>query len=213
MLTIHHLGISQSDRIIWLCEELGLPYDMKRYERDADTKLTPPAYRDLHPGWTAPIITDGDVTLGESGAIIEYIIGKYGNSRLSVAPGSPDFANYLYWLHFANGSMMGAGILAFCLQCLEIEPQNETVRGLRDRYDRGFRMAEQRLAVVPYFAGADFTAADIIMLFPLTTMRLFVPRPLDDAPNIRAYLQRIGARPAFQRAMAKAEPGMPPALT
>ena len=211
MLTIHHLGISQSDRIVWLCEELELPYEFIRYERTA-TNLTPPAYRALHPAGTAPVITDGAVTLGESGAIIEYIIGKYGNGRLGAGPQSPEFADYLYWLHYANGSFMSAGLVTFCLAVLNVDPANETVRDINKRYARGFAMVEQRLGTVPYLAGARFTAADIIMLFPLTTMRLFTPLDLAAFPNIRAYLQRIGARPALQRMIAKIAPDPAPPL-
>ncbi len=211
MLTIHHLGISQSDRIVWLCEELGLPYEFIRYERTA-AKLTPPAYRALHPSGTAPVITDDGMALAESGAIIEYIIGKYGNGRFRVGPESPDFANYLYWLHYANGSMMASGNMTFCLAKLGIDPDDETVRDIRDRFVRGYPMAEQRLGAAPFFAGSDFTAADIIMMFPLSTMRLFTPFDLANFPNIRAYLQRIGARPAFKRAMAKIEPDPAPPL-
>ena len=207
MLTVHHLGISQSDRIVWLCEELEIPYTFIRYERTA-VNLTPPAYRALHPSGTAPVITDGGVTLAESGAIIEYIIARHGQGRLGIGPGSPDFADYLYWLHYANGSFMGAGMLAFCLGVLNVVPANETVRDLSTRYARGFAMAEQRLAAAPYFAGAQFTAADIIMLFPLTTMRVFAPRDISGYPNILAYLKRIGERPTFKRAMEKADPGM-----
>ena len=211
MLTVHHLGISQSDRIVWLCEELEIPYKFVRYERTA-INLTPPAYRALHPGGTAPVITDGGVTLAESGAIIEYIIARYGQGRLSVGPDSPDFADYLYWLHYANGSFMGAGLVTFCLGVLNIVPANETVRDINTRYARGFGMAEQRLGAAPWFAGAQFTAADIIMLFPLTTMRLFTPFDLAAFPNIRAYLQRIGARPALQRMIAKVAPDPAPPL-
>ena len=211
MLTVHHLGISQSDRIVWLCEELEIPYNFIRYERTA-VNLTPPAYRALHPSGTAPVITDGGVTLAESGAIIEYIIARHGQGRLGIGPGSPDFTDYLYWLHYANGSFMGAGMLAFCLGVLNVVPANETVRDLSTRYARGFAMAEQRLAAAPYFAGAQFTAADIIMLFPLTTMRLFTPMDLAAFPHIRAYLQRIGARPALQRMIAKIAPDPAPPL-
>lgn len=212
MLTVHHLGISQSDRIVWLCEELEIPYKLLRYDRHPDTKLTPESYRALHPSWTAPVITDGTMALAESGAIIEYIIAKYGQGRFGVGPDSPDFADYLFWLHYANGSMMSGGILDFSLALLGIETDNETVRGLRGRYDRGFTMAEQRLGVAPYFAGSAFTAADIIMFFPLTTMRLFTPRDLAPYPNIRGYLHRVADRPAYQRAMKKADPDLPPAI-
>ena len=211
MLTVHHLGISQSDRIVWLCEELEIPYNFIRYERTA-VNLTPPAYRALHPSGTAPVITDGDRTLAESGAIIEYVIAKHGQGRFAVGPDSPDFADYLYWMHYANGSFMAGGILTFSIGVLQVEPESETVRDINSRYARGFDMVEQRLAKSRYLAGEEFTAADIIMVFPLTTMRLFTPLDLGAYPNIRAYLQRIGARPGFQRMVAKIAPDPAPPL-
>jgi len=103
MLTVHHLGISQSDRIVWLFEELRIPYELIRYERDPVTRLAPESYKALHPAGTAPVITDGDLVLGESGAIIDYIVARYGNDRLTLSADHPDFAHYLYWYHFANG--------------------------------------------------------------------------------------------------------------
>jgi glutathione S-transferase len=103
MLTVHHLGISQSERIVWLCEELEIPYRLERYDREGGRGRAPAAYKALHPAGTAPVITDGDVVLAESGAIVEYIIQEHGNGRLSVAKGQPNFADYLFWFHFANG--------------------------------------------------------------------------------------------------------------
>lgn len=213
MLTVHHLGISQSDRIVWLCEELGIDYTFKRYERDAETKLAPPEYRALHPFGTAPVITDGDLALAESGAIIEYIVAKYGDGKLAIGKDDPAFADYLFWLHFANASMMPAGMVDMVIAMLGAENIGETLDSLRDRGNRAFALVEQHLGAHDYFAGDRFTAADIIMLFPLTTMRVFVPRDLAPYPNLRAYLQRIGVRPAFQRAMKKADPDLPPQLT
>src|SRR5215475_6998276 len=102
MLTVHHLGRSQSERVVWLCEELGVPYELKRYARDAVTMLAQADYKALHPIGAAPVITDGDLVLAESGAVVEYIIAKYGNGRLALRAGDPDLAQYLYWFHFAN---------------------------------------------------------------------------------------------------------------
>jgi glutathione S-transferase len=211
LLTVHHLGISQSDRIVWLCEELEIPYDFVRYERTA-INLTPPAYRALHPSGTSPVITEGDLTLAESGAIIEYIIARHGQGRFSVGPDSPDFADYKYWMHYANGSFMAGGILAFSIGVLNVIPENGTIRDINTRYARGFDMVEKHLATSPFLAGAEFTAADIIMLFPLTTMRLFTPMDLGPFPHIRAYLQRISARPGFQRMVTKISPDPAPPL-
>lgn len=212
MLTVHHLGISQSDRIVWLCEELGIDYEFKRYERDPETRLAPAEYRALHPFGTAPVISDGELVLGESGAIIEYIITKYGGGRLALDPGNPSYADYLFWFHFANGSFMPGAMLDMLRASGQLGA-GEISEAMLDRYNRAYAMVEARLGQAPFFAGAEFTAADIIMLFPLTTMRAFVPRNLEPYPNIRDYLVRIGARPAFRRAMAKADPQMPPFLT
>ena len=213
MLTVHHLGVSQSDRIPWLCEELEIPYRLVRYERDPVTRMAPPEYKALHPFGTAPIITDGDVVLGESGAIIEYITARHGGGRLTLGPEHRDFADYLFWFHFANGSFMPSASIDFVVSSLGTSEETSVSRALRDRLARSYDMIEQRLGSVPYLAGDAFTAADIITLFPLTTMRMFAPRDITPYPNIRAYLQRIGQRPAYQRAAAKADPDLPPNLS
>jgi len=211
MLTVHHLGISQSERIVWLCEELGIPYELKRYDRDATTRLAPAEYKALHPMGTAPVITDGSVVLAESGAVMEYIIGKYGHGRLAVGPDKPNFADYLFWFHFANGSMMPSQMAG--LGAKPGAEESPRQRFMRERADRGWAMVEERLGQVPYLAGQEFTAADIITLFPLTTMRAFVPRDISKYPNILAYLKRIGERPAYRRAMEKGDPQMTPMLS
>jgi len=213
MLTVHHLGISQSERIVWLCEELGLPYELRRYDRDPQTQLAPSDYRALHPFGTAPVITDGELVLAESGAIIEYLLAKHGGSTLAVASGEPEFADYLFWFHFANGSLMPSLIADLFVARLGEAADPALVRAMQARSQRAFAMIERRLGEVDYFAGQRFTAADIIMLFPLTTLRYFLRRELTQFPSLRAYLARIGARPAYQRAMRKAEPGMTPLLS
>jgi glutathione S-transferase len=212
MITVHHLGISQSDRIVWLCEELAIPYRLIRYERDPKTQLAPPEYRALTPFGTAPVITDGDLTLGESGAIIEYLIAKHGGGRLAVGPDRPEFAQYLFWFHFANGSLMPSSMVDLVTRRLGVDARDELIGALRDRSERAYTLVENRLAQVPYFAGDEFTAADIIMLFPLTTMRAFVPRDLSGSPHTRKYLKRIAERPAYRRAMAAADPKFTPPL-
>jgi glutathione S-transferase len=205
MLTIHHLGISQSDRVVWLAEELGLDYALKRYDRDPVTRLAPAAYKALHPAGTAPVITDGGMTLAESGTIFEYILRTYGDGRLERRPGAPGYADYLYWLHAATGSVMPAMMIDLVLAIAGIE--GDVAAALKARGDNAFRMLEARLGEAPYLAGDDFTAADVMNLFPLTTGQAFVPRDLGPFPNIRAYVERLIARPAYRRAMAKAEPG------
>lgn len=213
MLTLHHLGISQSERIVWLCEELGVEYELVRYDRDPETRLAPAAYKALHPMGIAPVITDGDLVLGESGAIIEYIIAKYGNGHLAIGPEQAGFPAYLFWLHFANATLMPSIMTQLVANKLDADPTNPIVHSLADRGSKGFAMMEERLGMAQFLAGAEFSAADIMTVFALTTMRAFVPRDLGFYPNITAYLGRIGERPAYQRAMAKCDPGMTPMLS
>lgn len=211
MLTVHHLGISQSDRIVWLCEELELPYKLVKYDRDPATGGGPAAYKALSPFGTAPVIVDGDRVLGESGAVIEYIIHRHGGGRLAVAPDQPNYADYLYWLHFANASLMSAGMVELGFIFAGVNG-SEAAPGIVSRGDRAFNVVEQRLSEAPYFAGDEFTAADIIMQFPLTTMRMFVPRDISPYPNLKRYLARIVERPAFKRALAAGDPGLTPKI-
>jgi glutathione S-transferase len=211
MLTVHHLGISQSERIVWLCEELGIPYELKVYDRDPVTRLAPAAYKALHPVGTAPIITNGDVVLPESGAIIEYIIGKYGHGRLAVGPEAVNFADYLFWFHFANASMLPRQSVLMGAQAAGAE-ESPRAKFMRARAVQAWDLVEARLGAVPYFAGADFTAADVIMGFALTTMRAWAPVDIANRSNILAYLKKIGERPAYKRAMEKGDPAMTPML-
>ncbi|MGI4859861.1 MAG: glutathione S-transferase family protein [Janthinobacterium lividum] len=213
MLTLHHLGISQSERIIWLCEELNLPYELKRYPRDPVTILAPPELKALHPLGTAPIITDGPLVLAESGAIIEYLLAKYGDGRLAPAPSAPEFADYLYWFHFANGTLQPAMARNMSMRRLDLPANNPVLTGVQARLTHAFNLVESRLAAVPYFAGSDLTAADIAIVFSLTTMRHFLPMSLAPYPHTLAYLQRIGGRDAYQRAMRHGDPELTPMLT
>jgi len=213
MLTIHHLGHAQSERIVWLCEELGVPYALKLYQRDPVTILSPPELRALHPLGTAPVIEDDGLLLAESAAITEYIILKHGDGRLRLGPEHPDFAAYLYWFHFANGNLqpvMGRLMIVGRVGLAADHPVQMAVQG---RLDRVMALLEARLGAADYLAGEAFTAADIMSVFSLTTMRLFQPVDLLAYPNILAYLQRIGARPAYRRAMAKSDPDLTPMLT
>ena len=204
------MGSPQSERIVWLCEELGLDYELKRYERRADNRLAPDDYKALHPMGIAPVITDGDFVLGESGAICDYICARYGGGRLTPSPDDPDFADHLFWFHWSNGTFMTTLMMQLVLAGGEGNPAALFVG---DRSRRGWAMVEERLGQAPFFGGANLTTADIMMVYCLTTSRAFRGAPLDGHPNLLAYLARIGARPAYQRAMAKAEPGMTPMLT
>ncbi|HEX2591030.1 MAG TPA: glutathione S-transferase [Rhizomicrobium sp.] len=210
MLTVHHLGISQSERIVWLCEELGIDYAFKRYDRRADNRLAPDEYKALHPMGIAPVITDDDLVLGESAAICDYICAKYGDGRLTPKPNDPDFADHLFWFHWSNGTFMTTLMMQLVLAGGgEGNPASVFVN---DRSQRGWAMVEKRLGEVQFFGGKNLTTADIMMVYCLTTSRAFRNISIDGFPNLKAYLARIGARPAYQRAMAKAEPGMPPML-
>jgi glutathione S-transferase len=212
MLTIHHLGRSQSERIHWLCEELGLDYKLVHHTRDAKTMLSPPSLKALHPLGAAPLIEDDGVLLAESGAIVEYILGKYGQGRLAFGPQSPEYATYLYWLHFANGTLQPAMGRNMIVSRLNLPADNPLAGAMRSRLDRALRFLDARLAEAPYLAGETFTAADVMTVFSLTTMRLFYPADLSPYPAILAYLQRIGERPGYKRAMDKGDPGFKPLL-
>ena len=213
MLTLHHLNDSRSQRILWLLEELGTPYEMKRYQRDAQTRLAPPELKAVHPLGKSPVITDGDVRIGESGAIVDYIIARNGNGRLTLGADDLGFAQFLYWFHFANGTLQANLGRLMILNRLKLADDNPILLATRARVDRAFDLVEARTREAEYLAGRAFTTADIMMGFPLTTMRYFQPYDLARCPNIIGYLARIGARPAYRRAMEKGDPGMALLLT
>jgi glutathione S-transferase len=213
MLTVHHLGKSQSERVVWLCEELGVPYELKRYERDPVTVLAPPEYRALHPIGAAPVVADGDLVLAESGAITEYIIAKHGGGRLALGPDHPDFAAYLYWFHFANGTLQPVMGRSSLLRRAGTPDDHPAALFVQERLGRALGLVEARLGEAEHFAGREFTAADIMAVFSLTTMRYFAPVDLAPYPAILSYLRRIGARDAYRRAMEKGDLGMALLLT
>lgn len=215
MLTVHHLGKSQSERIIWLCEELGIPYALKLYARAP--VLAPDDYRALHPIGSAPVITDiaadgREITLAESAAVVEYIIVKHGNGRLTVPPDDPAWPDYLYWFHFANGTLQPAFMRLLITGRFNPPADHPTLKLGQARMERILGFMDTRLGQVPFLAGDQLTAADIMTVFSLTTMRYFQPYDLAPWPCILQYLVRIGARPAYQRAMLKGDPGMKPLL-
>ena len=211
MLTVHHLRLSQSERIVWLCEELGIDYEVKLYNRREDNNLAPDEYKALHPMGIAPVITDGEFVLGESGAIIDYIVAKYAPDT-PLVPGAdhPDFADHLFYLHWANATFMTNGMMA--LVATRMTGASELPPFVADRLAKSWTIVEKRLGEADYFGGSQLTTADIMMGFQLTTSRAMSGMSIDHMPNLKAYLKRIGERPAYQAAMAKAEPGMPPKL-
>ena len=209
MLIVHHLRISQSERVVWLCEELGLDYELKLYNRDPETRLAPPELKSIHPMQVAPVIEDGDLVLGESGAIVDYIIGKYApDTALVPGPDHPDFADHLYWYHFANATFMTNGMMQIAVNAVGADMPPPLMK----RVTNAWEQIERRLGEAEYFGGSHLTTADIMMAFQLTTSRAFNNMTIDHMPNLKAYLQRIGSREAYQRAMAKCEPGFPPKL-
>lgn len=207
MITIHHLGVSQSDRIVWLMEELGLPYELKWYDRGSDF-LAPPEYRGLHPAGTAPIITDGDLVMAESTAIVEYISQRYGGGKLSVQASDPDYPHYLYWMQF-NNNLQSALFIKLAVQSAGVEPGADNIMMTTTlRREEGlYRALEQRLGESDYLGGPQFSCADIMSMFNLTSLGMLGARAIDEGlPNTRAYVERVTARPAYQKAMAIAGP-------
>jgi glutathione S-transferase len=212
MLTIHHLGHSQSERIVWLCEELGIPYELRHYQRDAVTRLSPPELKALHPLGAAPLIEDDGLLLAESAAIVEYIIARHGGGRLRFELGHPDYPAYLYWFHFSNGNLQPVIGRLMMVNRAGLPADHPVQASVQVRLDRVMQIVDARLREASYFAGREFTAADIMSVFSLTTMRLFQPVDLRPYPGILSYLQRIGERPAYRRAMAKGDPDLVPML-
>ncbi|AIQ99570.1 glutathione S transferase [Citrobacter freundii] len=212
MITIYHLGVSQSERVVWLCEELGLAYALRRFERDPMTRLAPPEYKSISPTRTSPVVRDGDIVLSESGAIMEYLIHRHGGGRLAVAPEHANYPVYLFWFHFANSSLTAMEMARMMLVAAGGRDGEGSLAFAEERIDTAFGLVENQLGRTAHIAGEAFTAADIMLLFPLTTMRHFMPKDLAGYPNILGYLKRIGEREAYRRAMAKADPGMLPLL-
>lgn len=212
MLKIHHLGHSQSERIVWLCEELALPYELVHYTRDPVTGLSPPELKALHPLGAAPLIEDGDLLLAESAAIVEYIIVKHGAGRLKLGPDHADYAAFLYWFHFSNGNLQPAMGRLMMISRANLSGDDPVLTSVRARLDKVLSLLEARLSEAPCLAGQQFTAADIMSVFSLSTMREFQPIDLTRYPGIRAYLRRIGERPAYRRAMSSGDPDLTPIL-
>ena len=214
LIILHHLNHSRSQRILWLLEELELDYDIQYYERDPETMLAPPTLRQVHPLGKSPVITDGDLTLAESGAIIEYLIDRYGGGRLAPLPETPERLRYRYWLHYAEGSAMPPLLLKLVFDRLEQEPLPFFIKPIAQlisnrvkssfitpQITQHFDYVEAELGKNLWFVSDDFTAADIQMSFPIELVGMDVSRP-----NLIAYLNRIHIRPAYQRALERGGP-------
>lgn len=218
MVIVHHLENSRSQRVLWLLEELGVPYEVRRYERNKETMLAPPELRAVHPLGKSPVITDGGVTVAESGAIVEYLVEHYGNGRLIPAPGTPERLRYTYWLHYAEGSAMPPLLLKLVFDRLEVAPMpffiKPVARAIAGRAKRSFiepqiklhlDYMENELGKATWFAGNEMTAADIQVSFPLEAADARAGLA-PGRPKLAAFLQRIHARSAYQRALEKGGP-------
>lgn len=218
MITVHHLNNSRLQRVLWLLEELGVSYEVIKYERDPDTMLAPPTLLRIHPLGKSPVITDASLTLAESGAIIEYLVERYGRGRLIPPSGTPECLRYTYWLHFAEGSGMPPLLLKLIFDQIPKTRMpffaKPVARGISKKVlamlvepnlKRQFDFMEAELGNHEWFAGNEFSAADIQMSFPVEAA---AQRGGFDAsrPKLMAFLQRIHARPAYQRALERGGP-------
>ena len=215
MITVHHLNNSRSQRVLWLLEELGLPYEVKRYERDARTMLAPPSLREVHPLGKSPVLTDGGETLAESGAIIEYLVDRHGAGRLAPASGTPARLRYTYWLHYAEGSAMPPLLLKLVFDRVESGPMPFYARpiaraiagGVKSTFvvpqiTRHLDYMEAELGRFRWFAGDEFSAADIQMSFPLEVATKRAGLDMS-RPRLMDFLARIHTRPAYLRALER----------
>jgi glutathione S-transferase len=203
-LTIYHLERSRSDRIIWLAEELGLEYELVRFKRDPQTQRAEPALCQHHPLGKSPVIRDGNTLLIESGAIVDYLVVRHGQGRLAPPHSSPDWPRYVQWLHYAEGSAMSQLILDLFLSgAFGGGAPSAAAPRMREASRELLTFLDRELAARPYFAGTEFSAADVMMTFPIRLAAGF--ELLDGLPSLQAYLERIAARPAYQRALKIAE--------
>ncbi|MFL9918162.1 glutathione S-transferase [Paraburkholderia fungorum] len=215
MLTVHHLNNSRSQRVLWLLEELGVPYEIKRYERDQKTMLAPPELRAVHPLGKSPVITDDGQTLAESGAIIEYLVDRYGQGRFAPAAGTQERLRYTYWMHYAEGSAMPPLLLKLVALRIASAPMPFFARPIARKIASTLQSSfidpqlklhlgyiNKELGATGWFVGNDFTAADVQMSFPLeaATARGGMEGQI---PAVVDFLKRIHARPAYQRALER----------
>ena len=215
MITVHHLNNSRSQRIVWLLEELGLDYEIKRYQRDPETMLAPASLRAVHPLGKSPVITDGELTLAESGAIIDYLIERYGAGSLAPAAGTPARLRYNYWLHYAEGSAMTPLLLKLVFDRVESAPMpffvKPVAKGISAKVKSSFiepqlkqhlDYLEGELGESDWFAGDAFSGADIQLSFVLEAAAARGGRDAS-RPRLMDFLQRIHARPAYGRALER----------
>ena len=211
MITVHHLNNSRSQRILWMLEELGIPYEIKHYQRDAKTMLAPASLKKVHPLGKSPVITDGDITVAESGAIIDYLAQNYGKHLIPTV-NSPEYRQYTYWMHFAEGSLMPPFVMKLVFDKVRSAPVpfflKPVTKGIADKVMKSFvgpnissnmDFINEHLAKNEWFAGAQMTGADFQMSFPLEAA--VAGRAQGNFPHINAWVKRIQARPAYQKAL------------
>jgi glutathione S-transferase len=215
MVVVHHLNNSRSQRVLWLLEELGVPYEVKRYERDPKTMLAPPELLAVHPLGKSPVIVDGPDTVAESGAIIDYLIEKYGAGRLIPPAGSAERLRYNYWLHFAEGSAMPPLVMTLVFNRVAANPAPWPISAIARRIastvqtsfidpnlKRQMDYMEAELTAHPWFAGEEFSGADVQMSFPLEAAAKRAGLN-SSRPKLMAFLERIHARDAYKRALER----------
>jgi glutathione S-transferase len=200
MLTLHHLNDSRSQRILWLLEELGMPYEMKRYQRDSTTRLAPPELTEVHPLGKSPVITDGDIKIAESGAIVDYIVRTYGKGAMMPASGSAEYEAYNEWLHYSEGSAMLPLMLNLYVSRLK-EAGAPLHPRIASEIANHLGYVDGALKGKEFFVGNSLSGADIQMSFVGEMAKVF--NKLEPYPNLSAWLSRMHARPAFQRGIEK----------
>ena len=224
MIIVHHLETSRSQRILWLLEELGLPYEIVRYKRDGKTRLAPPELRRIHPMGKSPVVVDGETAVAESGAILEYLATTYGGhaqgelAHLQPAPGTPEWLPVRYWMHFAEGSIMNWLVMKLVFLSIPSQPMpffaRPVARKLCEQVQRklidpniasAVQLMESHLTHHKWFAGEELTVADFQMSFPVEAAFARAAGAAD-LPCLRAYRDRMQARPAYQRALEKGGP-------
>lgn len=221
-LTLHHLEKSRSHRILWLFEELGLDYELKEYRRNPKTFRADPALRKIHPLGKAPIVTDGDIVVAETGNIIEHVLERHGNGRLQPEPGSAEAREFRYFLHYAEGSLMPPLLVRLIFDTMENAPLpffiKPLVKAISGKVNANFtageislhtNFLEEILSKRDFITGSDFTAADIQMSYPVDGLLSRGRLEPHEGKSIRAYLKRIQGRPAYERALEKGGPVMP----
>ena len=224
MLTLHHLETSRSHRILWLLEELGVPYELRRYQRDPATRLAPPELKKIHPLGKSPVLTDGELVVAESGAILEYLAECYGAqapaelAHLEPARGTPAHRQCRFWMHYAEGSLMNWLVMQLVFGSIPRQPMPFFVRPvaralcagvqqklIQPNVQAALAFMENHLAQHRWFAGEHLSLADFQMSFAVEAA-LARGAAASALPHLHAYLQRIQARPAYQRALEKGGP-------